>query len=354
MFSVLPGRFIVVLGPGGAQHADGARRPRLIAIALVWEERDSSNTSSVRKPSGIARVGPLTAGHRFGAPCRLGSMRRRRPVPTALMSDRLQLRSPGEVRRVRGKLKTLARRNGRLRGITDAMERETRVEASVWDQLIALILGEPSRALPSKIRAWAHGHLMLGPVATTGQFLTRATPKKDLIEGFLAQGSVHGAPIPRSTVVSIVDQICDPRRWRAGRERAVREGLTITRRLAWATFSAPWMPYSGHDGESAELISCDLGLPPRFSRRGVRTAFSPVLVLDYAFVGQARIPTVVEAWGSNPLNYYFSPAPQAEDVETGLTKPWDNPPRGSRGGQREVVHDPVTTKLLVRSAYVAR
>ena len=147
-----------------------------------------------------------------------------------------------------------------------------------------------------------------------------------------------GRPLPDSTIDQLIEMLLDRTKWEAGVTWAQALKLRLSRYSVWSTFNRDGLPYGDLEHLTAEEIASELGFD---DADGMGVAWSgdrPLLLFEYDVGGlEIHVPTVVEAWGSDPVNYYFSPAPTG--MKWGLTRPWPN--AGNEAYARpEVVHDP--------------
>jgi hypothetical protein len=262
-------------------------------------------------------------------------------------------RQPPRIRGVvNRRLQALAtkqgRQSGRMRGLIDATQRESRVDAVAWDEFFRVVSSTRVRGLERQIRVWAWSRSPDGSLASYRSPLVRVTS----IDSFLNALQVQMGPcaIPRSILSEIVDQLMNSADWRTARKRLELHNLNLSAYSMWATFDPSGKPFAGLSGLSAEQIACDLGLDDPKSVNESYARLAPLMLLQYDPAPQTvHVPTMVEAWAAVPPNYYFSPA--AVGTEWGLTRPWRSPPKGHRARSRpEVVHSPSHSCQLLSHA----
>ena len=261
-----------------------------------------------------------------------------------------------QVRRVQAtvnrRMQSLAarpgRQSGRIRGLIDATQHETRLSPGTWGAFFLLVGGTPVRRLERAVRAWARATPPSGTAARFDPPLMRVTTFESIVGGM--QSQIGPATIPRSVLVRIVEQLHQPASWEKARRQLEMLDLRLSGHTMWATLDRSGVLLGGLSGLTAEQIACDLGLDDAKSRGETYARFSPLSLLQYDPHPQSvHIPTMVEAWAANPPNYYFSPAPAG--AEWGLTRPWRTPPRGHAARARpEVVHEPSHSRQLISQA----
>lgn len=234
-----------------------------------------------------------------------------------------------------------------MRALIAATQSEARLDADTWNEFFEVVLAARGANLAAKVRAWSWSTVPRGTRAKYTLPLVRVTGRHDFTEALMNQVSASGGRALTDRVASsIVDDLIDPARWTIGRQRASLLGLHLTRYIAWATFDSRGRAYANLRHLRADAIACDLGFDDPAEPDGVWMRRIPLLVAEYAPNGQSvRIPTMVEAWGAEPPNYYFTPALAGE--RWGETKPWRTPPKGHIPQARpEVVHTPVSVAEL--------
>jgi hypothetical protein len=258
--------------------------------------------------------------------------------------DALALRPERERNTVNGRLGRLARRRsrraGRLTGLVTATQNERRIEIDVWNEFFDLILATPMRTLERDIRLWAWNRRPAGVGAKYTLPLVRATTRSSFINGLQDQARKKKVVLPAVVAAKIADDMVDPVEWTTARRQLALMRMNLSAFVVWATFDPANRPYADLAGLTADEVACDLGLDDArsatetYRRRGslLLTAYDPS-------PETVHIPTMVEAWGSDPPNFYFVSAPP--DSRHGETRPWRTPPRGHIPRRRpEVVHAP--------------
>ena len=184
----------------------------------------------------------------------------------------------------------------------------------------------------------------------------RAVPRSKFIAGLESQSAKPGRlALDAAVAESICDDLVSKTRWRYGVARAKKYGLLISQyNSVWSTFDPSGRPYGGLGGLSGVQIACDLGLDDatRVDETDPWTQV-PMLLIEYdPGHTMIRFPTFVEAWSSDPPNYYFQIAPAK--TPWAETRPWRSPPAGYGPSVRpEVVHFP-TPVAGVRSRVLER
>ena len=153
------------------------------------------------------------------------------------------------------------------------------------------------------------------------------------LENQLANGTV----LTGDSIDNVVADLTDPELWREGQARSREMKLDVGSYVVWATFAED-------GGEAipktlaASDVACDLGFDNPQTRGVAIGPDVPLIELTYEPIEvECRFPTAIEAWASDPLNYYFQPAPAGADW--GVTQPWPNA-RDESHGRPEVVHSP--------------
>jgi hypothetical protein len=178
----------------------------------------------------------------------------------------------------------------------------------------------------------------LGPTAHWNEPLVRAVGKGSFTRSLIGQITPTGKRIGRAAAESLVAELSDQKRWEAGRKRAEDLGLRIGLYTVWATFSIPAQPYAGLPFD-AQRVACALGLDDADGKGIAYVSDLPLLLLEYVpDHDEVKMPTMIEAWATDPPNYYFTPAPESEPV--GWTQPWPSAAEEEKP-RPEVVHRPV-------------
>lgn len=258
---------------------------------------------------------------------------------------------PGIADDINAKLDALASTSARLQGAVAATQSEHRVEDPVWQEFFDLIHSTEIDELHAAIRDWARSRTRLGPRSQWFRPLVRAVTRTAFIDAVRAQKTAHGAFLTARAVREIVDNLTDEHRWQVGQQKAVDLGIDIGRFTIWATFSSTPQAFAGLPS-SATGVARELGWDDGITRGVYYKGARPIFLLEYNPSDENILfPTMIEAWASDPLNYYFQPAPAG--APHGRTRPWANSPEGTLP-RPEVVHSPYSMAALIRSVKVLR
>lgn len=248
--------------------------------------------------------------------------------------------------RLRSLSRRPSRRLGHMKGLIEATQTETRIEAALWDEFIEIVKATPVRVLAKAVRHWAWSRAPAGLDSDYRLPLVRVTARGRFEVDLLSQAGHRGIALTPAFIHDLCDDLVSTGRWRIGVKRAQRYGLNLALHTMWATFDNHGKAYGGLVGLSAVEIACDLGFDSANEKAETWTRDVPLLVLEYdPSPIRFQYPTMVEAWGSDPPNYYFTPA--VADSPWGETRPWRNPPgRHVPKPMPEVVHAVVAFDAL--------
>jgi hypothetical protein len=238
---------------------------------------------------------------------------------------------------VKDKFAWLALRDVRVQRMVNVIENDFRVPRQLWQELADAVLDGDPDTITESVRNWCRSHLLEGPPSQWRMPLVRVIGKDQLRRNL--EGQVpHGVVLPPGTAADIVDDLVDSEKWQWGRERCVELGLGIGNYVIWATFAESGGADFPDEALCASDIACDLGFDDAAGLGVAVGTDLPLLQVTYSPTSvECRFPTVIEAWASEPFNYYFQPAPAG--MPWGLTQPWPNAREGARG-RPEVVHSP--------------
>jgi hypothetical protein len=250
---------------------------------------------------------------------------------------------------VNARLAALAQTNIRVQRIVAATQAEQRVEKTLWLEFFDVVVRAPTARLATEIRAWARNKTLRGVDADYRLPLVRVTTRAGLVRAIRAQKTPSGYP-SRAAADSIVTDLESGSTFSRGIQRAHDLSLNLAMYAVWATFRIG-TDERGKIPGTAQRLACDLGFDDA-AGSGVRYAGDlPLAVLEYEPAAvEAKIPTMIEAWASDPLNYYFSPGPLGQ--KWGQTVTWPNAvPRSV--SRPEVVHAPTPLADLVKKIRMA-
>lgn len=243
------------------------------------------------------------------------------------------------------RLAALAQNGVRVQRIVLATQGEHRVERALWSEFFDVVLGTPTADLMREIRAWARTRTLQGIDAKFELPLVRVTPRAAFIRAIQRQKTPSGCP-SAAVARSLVDDLSSARNFRRGLQRAQDMSLNLSLYAVWATFRTG-VGARAQIPRTAQRLACDLGFDDAAGRGVAYRGDLPLAVLEYKPLHvEPKIPTMVEAWASDPLNYYFSPGPLGQNW--GQTMIWPNPvPRSV--SRPEVVHAPTPLADLVQA-----
>lgn len=239
---------------------------------------------------------------------------------------------------VQEKLASLAaygNEQSRYRRAVGSLEGDQRLHQETCRELGALIVATRDEELPGVITSFCQTRTLLGKTADYRLPLLRARPFKAFCRDLLRQDDKNGGPISEDTVLELLISLTNPATWEMGTARCDDLGIAHSIYAVWATFSE-----NGEEvfppGTTAQEIACDLGFDDADGTAIYASSDLPILLFTYdPNDPDPHIPTAIEAWASEPLNYYFSPSLAGRSW--GYTQPW--PTKTPRGTPRpEVVH----------------
>jgi hypothetical protein len=237
---------------------------------------------------------------------------------------------------VREAFAALALQTARLQRMVNAIENDFRIERALWVELSSAVLEADPAAVLGCIRDWCRTHLLAGPVSEWRTPLVRVVGTQQLLRNLVAQRPA-GLILTDDVVTDLVSDLTDPEQWQDGRARCEILKLNVGSYVVWATFAEDARE-AFPETLAASDVACDLGFDNPAARGIAVGPDVPLLELTYApREVQCRFPTAIEAWASDPFNYYFQPAPAG--MPWGVTQPWPNSRDESRG-RPEVVHSP--------------
>ncbi len=246
----------------------------------------------------------------------------------------------------------LAALSARAQNIVAATQAEHRVAPVEWQEFFTIVAATRPDQLEEEIRSWARRRTRLGPPSTWTSPLARAITRTRLVSALRAQPTKSGTRLTLTAANNLIDGLVDNRDWPASVQLADDLGLRMGLFTIWATFSETGgQPYAGLP-HNATALARELGWDDADSKGVYYKGDRPILLLEYESEDDdLRFPTMIEAWATEPLNYYFLPAPIG--ASHGRTKPWANAPDGTPGWP-EAVHAPYGARSLTRRVLVVR
>lgn len=225
----------------------------------------------------------------------------------------------------------------RRAGAVSSLEHDQRLAQDTARRLRDVIKGSGPSNLSRAMRDFCRANTLQGPRATYRLPLVRIVTKDALAASILAQTADLDLGWLPDDVAAILGDLESPDRWQYAANRLHDVGVQISRFVTWSSFIRAGDTQL--ENLSAQEIAGEFGLdindPDELWEPG-----TVVYILKYNPPSDqpthVLFPTAIEAIASDPLNYYFVPAPEGSHY--GITKAW--PIQCDGVGRPEVVHKP--------------